>query len=392
MITAAEKPLYSVREWQLVRADLLCMQDEAAPSGPSDEAPGSPNPTSSSSRPSLDRIALAMSPMRALLGAGRNVLRSRSGAAAPTADGSVVLPSKPPASVTTGFNLRSPLASPIRGLLQGNRRRPAQANSASSLFAAAQWKPGVIPGADIGSCADNTSSNCASASPQCVGPASAGSEGCCNSGPKGMDCASFMRACSMGPNTVLGAGLCSNNSTAAGVPGEGGSSAGSTPAAAAAAAVGQHAKGLPAPACGRGGSGEQAHAAGRKPVTLLNRYPSAPDPGPPLALSPARGVPKGVGIPPAPVPMDRTGSNGMRGVWLKVCSETQTHKGKTSASGVAVLVWVRVLLLCQHCALNVPALYATVVLQMQGVCRMVKQGSRDAVPEPDADCVVSRNP
>jgi hypothetical protein len=267
--------------------------------------------------------------MRALLGVGRNVLRSRSGAAAPAAYGSVAVPNKPPASVTTGFNLRSPLASPIRGLLQGNRRRPAHANSASSLFAAAHWKPGVIPGADIGSCAANTSSNRASASPQCVGPASAGSEGCCNSGPKGMDCASFMRACSMGPNTVLGAGLCSNSSTTAGIPGGCGSSAGGTPAAAAVAAVGQHAKGLPAHACGPGGSGEQAHAAGHKQqLALLNRYPSAPDPGPLLALSPARGVSKGAGIPPAPVPMDRTGSNGVRGVWLKVRSVYTNKQSK----------------------------------------------------------------
>jgi hypothetical protein len=85
------------------------------------------------------------------------------------------------------------------------------------------------------------------------------------------------------------------------------------------AAVGQHTKGLPAHSCGPGGTGQQPHAAGRKQqVALLNRYPSVPDPGPLLALSPARGMSKGVGIPSAPVPMDRAGPNDMRDVWLRV--------------------------------------------------------------------------
>jgi hypothetical protein len=34
---------------------------------------------------------------------------------------------------------------------------------------------------------------------------------------------------------------------------------------------------------------------------------------------------------------------------------------------------------------------ATGVLQLQGVYRLVKQGNKEAVPKPDADCVVSRN-
>jgi hypothetical protein len=302
---------------------------------------------SSSSRISLDRIALAMSPMRVLLGAGRNLVRSRSGAAAPVADGSVAVPrsssvavappSKASPATLTGFNLRSPLPSPIRGLLQSGRRKPAATSSAStSLFAAAQWRPAASPAAanatcSTGSASSSTRVGCSAGSSHSTG-ADCGAGSGCDGGRKGLDAAAFMRVCSIGPNTVLGAGLCSssqNSSTAPGLAGETAgsgnaastsSSTGSPHAAAAVAAVGPHAKRhMGALACGPGGSGEQAAGGRKQQLALLNRYPSAPDPGPLLALSPVRGVPKPGGIPPAPVvPIDRAGSQGVRGVWLKV--------------------------------------------------------------------------
>lgn len=292
---------------------VACLQDEAAQPG---EPPASPTP-GSNGRLSLDKIALAMSPMRALLGAGRNLVRSRSGAAAPAADGSVAAPSSAAAAAAgkATAGLRSPLPSPIRGMLQSGRRKPAHASSASSsLFAAAQWKPGAgndaatssSTGSAGGSSASNSGAGCTSGS------------GC--GAPKGIDSASFMRMCSMGPNTVLGSGLCSQVSSAANADTGGADcsgNSGATHAAVAVAAAGLQAKRLPALPCGPG-SEEQAAAGRKQQLALLNRYPSAPDPGPFLALSPVRSAVKCAGMCPAPIPIDRAGSQGMRGVWLKV--------------------------------------------------------------------------
>jgi hypothetical protein len=236
-------------------------------------------------------------------------VRSRSGAAPPpTPDGSAV-PSTVPAGSRTptqpvvGFSMRSPLPSPIRGLLQTHRRKPSHTSSASSLFAAAQWKPGVASAGT--SCASGSGS--VGASPQC--------SGCVSSScgvSKGMDCMTLIGACSMGPN--MGAGLCSEGSSTA--HGQAESQAGCRHAAAALVAAGAHAKQPLAYGCaGAGGSGELRSAAGQK--QQLARYPSAPDPGLLLALPPACTIAKGM-PPPVPVSLERSGSSGMRGMWLKV--------------------------------------------------------------------------
>lgn len=116
----------------------------------------------------------------------------------------------------------------------------------------------------------------------------------------------------MGPN--MGAGLCSEGSSTA--HGQAEKQAGSRHAAAALIPVGAHAKQpLAYDRAGAGGSGELRSAAGQK--QQLARYPSAPDPGLLLALPPACAIAKGM-PPPAPVCLERSGSSGMRGMWLKV--------------------------------------------------------------------------
>jgi hypothetical protein len=132
----------------------------------------------------------------------------------------------------------------------------------------------------------------------------------------------------MGPNVVLGAGLCNTttSSTVQGLSDAGAgpsmvSCSGSSTAVAAVAAMGQQPSRRTPALAGNGGSGEhQQDPVGHKQqLALLNRYPSAPDPWL-LALSPVRGVPKGAGMPPASAPADRAASQGMRGMWLKVCA------------------------------------------------------------------------
>jgi len=298
-------------------AFLLCVQDlSVAPADPS----SSPPPLSSSSRLS----ALAMSPMRALLGAGRNLVRSRSGAAAPAADGSSAAVSKRDSSHSmSALTLRSPLPSPIKGLLQPSRRKPAQSASAS-LFAAAQWKPSDVPMSEP-QCRTAGSSTCSSSvrfSGTCTSSARSSSS---ISAPKGLDSSSFLRACSMGPNVVLGAGLCSQgSSTEEGLPAAESACTGTCStstsglAAAAVAAVGLHAQQLPVTACGAGGNSRSSAAGRQQQLALLNRYPSAPDPGPLLALSPVRDAANCTGVPPLAVSLEKHGSQGMRGVWLRV--------------------------------------------------------------------------
>lgn len=141
----------------------------------------------------------------------------------------------------------------------------------------------------------------------------------------------------MGPNVVLGAGLCSHGSNStSGLPAEAGCSSsssagcsGSSHTAAAVAAVGPHARQLPALG-GHGPSGgrsdeQQAYTRGKQQLALLNRYPSAPDPGPLLALSPVRSVgSKSTGMPPLALPPTDKQSV-VRGAWLKVRDSGLNH-------------------------------------------------------------------
>jgi hypothetical protein len=281
-----------------------------------------PAPSDPPSSPPPSRVSmLAASPVRALLlGAGRHLMRQRSGGNAPS-DG---VPGTRTTSVRrSSFSLmRSPLpraaaGSPIRGLslLQGRRRVPPPAPASASLFAAAQWKPA----AGQGSLA-SAASVCSSSGGPPAALSKASSSDC---SPSIMSAFGGHSSCGSISSSIAADRTGSQPLT---VTASRSSSGAVADAAAVEAPHGhQQCAGAASPHSASGGS--QHLGSGRSRALFLSRTPSAPDPGPLLvAGSPpvrhgsgaARAAPSGGGDAVADQ-RPPSGLQSMRCVWLKVC-------------------------------------------------------------------------